>query len=85
MTAPDGVLPYIFSPEVPAATRALVEEVARSFEGRTNIKMVPRTDQKLYLRFTTNGSGCGTYVGLGDMPGGQEVTLGPGCDHAAIS
>jgi hypothetical protein len=71
---PDGMIPYTVDPALPDVER--VYTAIRHWNERTNVWLLPRTNQHNYITFRP-GAGCSSNVG---MQGGQQfITLEPAC------
>ncbi|CAL1267527.1 unnamed protein product [Larinioides sclopetarius] len=80
----DKVIPYEFHTSVNKSTGDTIRSAMDEWEKKTCLKFVPRTNQKQFLRFRTDAGGCFTFVGKKNMEG-QDVNLGPGCEHLQIT
>ncbi|RCG33221.1 hypothetical protein DQ384_01960 [Sphaerisporangium album] len=80
---PDRKVPFVLSPQLPAAARTAVEEAMKDFHTRTCVRFVPRTTEESYLNIV-QGNGCYSYVGRAGAVG-QELSIGPGCEHKGIA
>ncbi|GIY79540.1 zinc metalloproteinase nas-36 [Caerostris darwini] len=80
----ERIIPYEFYHNVNKSTGNTIRSAMNEWEKKTCLKFVPRTNQKQFLRFRTDGGGCFTYVGKKYMEG-QDVNLGPGCEHLQIT
>ncbi|XP_042885170.1 astacin-like [Penaeus japonicus] len=66
----DGVIPYILAGGSDAEILAAMDEIM----SKTCLKFIARSvGEPNYIRITTNGDGCWSYVGM--MEGGQEISL----------
>jgi acylphosphatase len=75
---PGGVIPFTIDPNLPDQNR-VTESIAHWHE-RTNVRLVPRTNQPNFVTFRP-GSGCSSSVG---MRGGQQfINLAAGCDRGS--
>ncbi|MEV6984786.1 M12 family metallopeptidase [Sphaerisporangium sp. NPDC051017] len=80
---PERTVPFVLSPQLPAAARTAVEEAMKDFHIQTCVHFVPRTTEESYLNIV-QGHGCYSYVGrVGGA--GQELSIGPGCEHKGIA
>ncbi|KFM80738.1 Blastula protease 10, partial [Stegodyphus mimosarum] len=80
----EKVIPYVFHQTVNKSTGNMIRDAMSEWEKRTCLTFVPRTSERQYLRFRTDGNGCYTYVGR-KYSEGQDVNLGPGCEHLQIA
>ncbi|XP_055936787.1 blastula protease 10-like [Argiope bruennichi] len=80
----DRIIPYEFHSSVNKSTGNTIRSAMDEWEKKTCLKFVPRTNQKQFLRFRTDAGGCFTFVGKKNMEG-QDVNLGPGCEHLQIT
>ncbi|XP_054712842.1 blastula protease 10-like [Uloborus diversus] len=80
----ERVIPYAFHGSVNKTTKEIVIQAMSNWEEKTCLKFVPRTTQRQFLRFRTDSGGCFTFVGRKHMEG-QDVNLGPGCEHLQIA
>jgi hypothetical protein len=74
-TWPGGVVPYVIDPAL--SDQGRVHSAIAHWHQNTGIRLVPRTNQADYVRFTV-GIGCGSNVGR--IGGQQNIEL-----HAACS
>jgi len=76
---PSATIPYIvdsgFS-RISSRVSALKQAIA-DYKANTCIKLVPRTNERNYVRFI-NGDGCYSYIGVSG--GEQPISYGNGCD-----
>ncbi len=75
---PGGVIPFTIDPNLPNQER--VTQAIEHIHQRTNLRLVPRTNQGNFVTFRP-GSGCSSAVG---MRGGQQfINLASGCDRGS--
>ena len=74
-TWPDCVIPYEVNPNLPNKQR--ITDAVKHWTSRTNVQLVPRTNQKDYIVFEDDGKGC--YSWIGRRGGRQTVSLAKGC------
>ncbi|KAG8184405.1 hypothetical protein JTE90_004577 [Oedothorax gibbosus] len=80
----ERVIPYVFHETVNKSTGDVIQSAMMEWEKKTCLTFVPRTTEKHFLRFRTDRSGCFTFVGK-KHTNGQDVNLGPGCEHLQIA
>jgi hypothetical protein len=73
---PEGVIPYVFRSDLPAATQQEVHAAIAHWHQHTSIRLVARTTEPDYVVFQP-GSGCSSY--LGRTGGAQTINLADGC------
>lgn len=80
---PDAVLPYAIDSSFPNKQRVL--DAIQYWNDNTPIRIVPRTTESNWVRFSrpSGGSGCSSYVGLYAI-GSQQILLGDECDKGPI-
>lgn len=71
---PGGVIPYTIDPGLPSPSR--VTNAIAHWTSRTNVTLVPRTNQANYLEFIPS-TGCWSYIGR--QGGKQQIGLATGC------
>jgi hypothetical protein len=76
---PNGVVPYTIDSAVDAPSR--ITDAIAHWHAKTAIRLVPRTNEKAYVTFTT-GTGCSSYIGRQGIQ--QFVRLGSDCTVVAI-
>lgn len=76
------VVPFVYDSSLPAYYQTTIQEAIAEFENKTCLNFVPRTNEALFIRFV-HETGCWSSVGRQFwMTGiGQQVSLGPGCNH----
>lgn len=80
MTWPNGIVPYVFDRNLPKQTRDHIKAAIAHYHKHTNLRLVPRTTQVGYLKFTPS-DGCRSWIGR--LGRAQEVWLAPNCGTAA--
>ncbi|GFU55621.1 zinc metalloproteinase nas-36 [Nephila pilipes] len=80
----EKVIPYEYHSSVNRSTGDTIRNAMNEWEKKTCLRFVPRTTEKHFLRFRTDNGGCFTFVGKKNMEG-QDVNLGPGCEHMQIA
>jgi hypothetical protein len=70
----NGIIPYEIAPNLVNPQR-VIDAIAH-WEARTDIRLVPRTNEPNYVRFQSGG-GCSSYVGM--IGGMQPIILAPQC------
>lgn len=76
---PAATMYYEFAPGFPNQQRVL--DAIEHWNSRTPLKVLPRTGQPNYVRFTT-GSGCSSFLGM--LGGAQSIPLASACSTAAV-
>lgn len=76
---PKSVIPYVISSGHPEA--ADIRWAINHVNAKTNLCLVPRTNETDYIRFVT-GSGCASYVG---RQGGRQDVLVGGCSPGSVA
>ncbi|MEO7523867.1 MAG: M12 family metallopeptidase, partial [Ferruginibacter sp.] len=76
---PNSVIPYVITAGHPE--KADIEWAINHVNTKTNLCLVPRTNQTDYIQFVT-GSGCASYVGR--QGGKQNITIG-GCSQGSVA
>lgn len=76
---PNSVIPYYITPGHPQT--AAINWAINHVNSKTNICLVPRTNQGDYIRFVS-GSGCASYVGR--QGGVQDIVIGS-CSQGSIA
>ncbi len=71
---PGGVIPYTIDPSLPNQSR--VTNAIAHWMSRTNVALVPRTNQTNYIEFIP-ASGC--WSSIGRRGGKQQIGLATGC------
>jgi hypothetical protein len=80
---PGGVIPYVFDANAPQSTRDAFLGAARDYAAKTAIRLVPRTNERDYVR-VISGSGCYSYVGR--IGGAQDLSLAQaGCADVNVA
>jgi len=76
----NGQVPYTIDPALPEYQVRVIMDAIKEYEGKTCVRLIPKTDQhKDYIRFMNGGDGqC--YSSLGRQIGGQDLSLGRWCD-----
>ncbi len=69
------VIPYEISPNLPNKQR--ITDAVKHWVSRTDVQLVPRTNQKDYIAFEDDGKGCYSYIGR--RGGRQTVSLAKNC------
>lgn len=77
---PNGVVPYVFASNLSNQSRRDMEYAINHWNTRTNLRFVPRTDERDYLEIQ-NGGGCSSWIGK--RGGRQTVNLANGCGRGA--
>lgn len=77
---PSKEIPYVI--EEGLANEIAVEEAVATFNQYTNIKFIPRDQQKNYIYFRKGSQNCYSYVGF--QGGRQPISLSPGCQTPQI-
>ena len=79
---PDGVIPYSIDPALPNQNR--VTEAVEHWNTVTPVRLVERTDQVNYVRFTRNSTAslCSSFVGMNGRE--QAINLGDNCTTGAV-
>ena len=77
---PNGVVPYVISSSLGTQGRAAASHGIIHWNANTNIRLVPRTNQRDYIEIR-GGSGCSSWVGR--QGGVQTVTLSEFCSRGA--
>lgn len=76
------VIPYAYHRGFPESFKSTIQEAISEFENRTCLRFVKRTNEPLFILFI-HDKGCWSAVGRQYwMTGiGQQLSLGPGCNH----
>jgi len=76
---PNATIPYIVDPAFRAipSRMAALNLAIKDYNENTCIKVVPRSNQKDYVKFISGG-GCYSYLGV--YGGEQPISYGNGCD-----
>lgn len=69
------VIPYEINPNLPNKKR--ITDAVNHWVTRSNVQLVPRTNQKDYIVFEDDGKGC--YSWIGRRGGRQTVSLAKNC------
>jgi len=79
------IVPYAFDlASFGAEKQKKFGPVFEDYHRYTCLKFVPRTTEENYLKFF-RGGGCWSYVGMYGFSGGQQVSIGNGCEeHSTI-
>jgi uncharacterized protein (TIGR03437 family) len=77
---PGGVIPYVVDGALPSAQKTIVSQAIDHWNTRTPIRLVARTNEVNYVRFTTSTStvACSSNVGMLGI-GAQSIQLPTGC------
>ena len=80
---PGGVVPYELSPEIASNPRAVsaINSAIEDYADMTCIKLIPRTTESNYVRII-QGNGCFSFIGR--IGGGQDLSIGIGCEFKGI-
>ncbi|WP_444994460.1 M12 family metallopeptidase [Aliikangiella sp. IMCC44359] len=77
---PNGVVPYTFASNLGNRARQAMNYAINHWNTKTNVNLVPRTNQRDYI-LIQGGGGCSSWIG---RQGGQQlVTLAEGCGNGA--
>jgi len=74
-------VPYVIA-QANAQAQAAIRATVREFAAKTCIRLVPRTNQRNYVRVIAAG-GCYSYVGM--IGGSQDLSLGRGCEFKSTA
>ena len=82
---PEGTVPYIIGNDVSAEQRRDIQLAIHAWNGSTVIRLIPRTTEANYVRFSNVESGnCRSQVGM--VGEAQEISLPPdGCPPNAVA
>jgi len=76
----DNTIPYVYTTDrneqFSPAEKAVINQAIADYSAKTCIKIVPRTNQRNYIKFQKKG-GCYSYWGM--TGGEQPVSLARGC------
>ncbi|TQV89334.1 M12 family metallopeptidase [Aliikangiella coralliicola] len=76
----NGVVPYVFASSLGSRGRSAMQYAINHWNSKTNINLVPRSNQRDYI-VIQGGGGCSSWVGR--QGGRQVVTLAEGCGNGA--
>ncbi|WP_137939789.1 M12 family metallopeptidase [Chitinivorax sp. B] len=80
---PNNTVYYSLAAASSAARNAFMQATAH-ITAKTGVRFVARTNQTNYIRVTSNQAGaCYSYIGM--VGGGQELSLGRGCEYMGIA
>ena len=77
---PDGVIPYQIEAGLPDQGR--VTRAIEHWNSKTALRLVERTTESAYVRFTGTSGGCSSNVGRTGTR--QTINLGPECGDRAV-
>jgi hypothetical protein len=72
----NGTVPYVVKPGFAARDRKEITGAIAHWHAKTEIRLVPRTNQSNYVVFMPSNQ-CSSYVGM--RGGAQPIKLAPGC------
>jgi uncharacterized protein (TIGR03437 family) len=76
---PLGIIPFVIDDALPAAQQKIIHEAIDHWTSLTPIRLVARTGEYSYVRFTSGTSTIACSSSVGMMPGGQAINLPRGC------
>ncbi len=76
---PNGVIPYTVDPSLGADQSQYVTQAVSHWNSRTTIRLVQRTSESSYVRFTTGTSTIACSSNVGMVGGVQLISLPAGC------
>ena len=76
---PNGVVPYMIDAALPASQRQTILTAINHWNTRTPIRMVDRSTENNYVRFTTSTSTIACSSSVGMVGGAQLIRLPTGC------
>ncbi|BBN83322.1 hypothetical protein PA25_33070 [Pseudoalteromonas sp. A25] len=77
---PNGVIPYVIDRSLGDQARRDFQYAVEHWHANTNIRLVPRTNQRDYV-VVQNGGGCSSWIGRSG--GAQTLTLANNCGRGA--
>ena len=78
----DNTIPYAMSPYLPSDVKSDIREAVRRLNNRTNINIIPRTDEEDYVYIIFTQSTCSSYVGK--QGGRQRMKIARRCGVGSI-
>lgn len=79
----NGVVPYILDSSVDATLKQAMLDGIAEFNKYTCLKIIPRTNERDYIRIVKPNTGCNSMVGM--MGGEQILNMGPGCQYKGLA
>nr|XP_060625968.1 meprin A subunit alpha-like [Anolis sagrei ordinatus] len=74
-------IPFILADNLDLNAKGVILKAFEGFHLRSCVKFKPYTGEKSYIKFQKL-NGC--WSSIGDTKGGQNLSIGAGCDHKAI-
>ena len=79
---PGGVIPYVIDQNVPRPER--IYSAMRQWAELTPIRLIPRTNQKNYVRFTRENNDGLCFSSIGMIGGEQKVRIDDKCETGTL-
>nr|QNH72394.1 toxin candidate TRINITY_DN32249_c4_g5_i3 [Pachycerianthus borealis] len=80
---PSGVVPYLLDSSVDAVLKQAMLDGIAEYNKYTCLKIIPRTNERDYIRIVKPQSGCNSMVG--SIGGEQILNMGPGCQYKGLA
>lgn len=77
----NSIVPFVIDSEVPLKNRKAITKGIKKFNKKTNIKIIPRTNETNYV-VIVNLDGCWSIPGK--LNGWQKMSISGGCDSTSV-